>query len=485
MVVAAVAVSLRWRNADADSPFGTDEADYVRAMAYGPIAAYFGTHERSGLSLLRDVVVEYRATGWARPFKHDWGVGDAAGLRHYHPPVGLYPVAALLSSGVADERALRKVPALTSALACVATSLLAWCLLPTLGGPPRAAAAATAGLLATLSPFHVQNGIEVGFHAAFSLFSTLALTALTVFAYSGRGLWWRAAWIAAGLSMLTVPYWVLLIPALGWVSWTVRGHVAVPRLARDAAVSLIVTLLVVWPPFLLGAGCVKAVLMYGGILLRPLAGASEGWLLMPALPHAAILALLLALAVGALASGRVRSTARPAIPVAIFVAAFALLNVRVEHLKPLYAGDAIAPAAALAAVAFLLVPARFALATLAAPAVLLAAALRVPAAPSMDWRRPMAVADRALAGQRLLVTPRPAASMIRYYLRRSEIVPDSSDRDDLRELRRKVAAGEIDAIVQVGSIPEAQGFVESAPHPSAVSGDVFAGPAHLTWWELR
>ena len=71
--------------------------------------------------------------------------------------------------------------------------------------------------------------------------------------------------------------------------------------------------------------------------------------------------------------------------------------------------------------------------------------------------------------------------MIRYYLRRSEIVPDSSDRDDLRELRRKVAAGEIDAIVQVGSIPEAQGFVESTPHPSAVSGDVFAGPAHLTW----
>jgi hypothetical protein len=66
-----------------------------------------------------------------------------------------------------------------------------------------------------------------------------------------------------------------------------------------------------------------------------------------------------------------------------------------------------------------------------------------------------------------------------------DVVADSSDRDDLRELRRKVAAGEIDAIVQVGSIPEAQGFVESMPHPSAVSGDVFAGPAHLTWWELR
>ena len=485
VVVAAVSVGLRWRAADTDVLFGTDEADYARAMAYGPAAAYLGTHERSGLSFLRSVVDDYRATGWARPFKHDWESGDAAGLRHYHPPVGLYPVATMIASGISDERTLRKVPAMESALACLASTLLAWCLLPSLGPTRRAAAAITAGLLVACSPFHAQNGDELGFHAAFSLFSTLALAAIVWFESSRTRLGWRLAWVATGLTALTIPYWLLLLPPLARAGWNARHEIPARHLVLDAAFVLAVTLVVAWPPFLLTAGFVKGPLMYGGLLVKPLILDSKEWLATPAVAHVAILGLLVTAAVGAFTSPRVRALAIPAVPVALFVVEFLLVNLRVLHMKPLYAGDVIAAMSALAVVAFLLFPRGSVPVAAALAAGLLVQAGMTPVRQWPEWREPMARLEAALAGRRVLVTPRAAASMLSYYLPRSKVVLDSSDPMDQRTLRRMLASHEIDTVLQLGPIPELQGVIESAPPKSPASGEVLAGPAHITWWDLR
>lgn len=465
--------------------FGTDEADYARAMAYGPAAAYFGTHERSGFTFIQSVVSDYRATGWARPFKRDWDSGDSAGLRHYHPPVGLYPVAIMMSAGVTDERVLRRVPALTSALSCMAAVWLAWLLLPTTEVVPRAAAAATAGLLAALSPFHAQNGMELGSHALFSLASTLALCAIVRFSQSGARPWWRAAWVCTAVAMLTVPYWALLIPSLAWAGWNARGIVAPRRLVIDAALSAVATLLLVWPPFLLEAGFAKAILMYGGLLIRPLMASHSSWITTPSLAHAVMLAMLVVTLIGVLTSSNVRLRAGVGAPVALFVIGFALLNARVTHLKPLYAGDVIAAAAALSVMAVLIVPKRWTTVVAVAVALLLLAkTLSVTPPPSSEWRTKMAVLDRQLAGHQVLVTPRAAGAILVYYLRDSHVVLDSNDPGDRESILRQIADHRIDDVVRLGPDPETGGAASAMTHGSAAS-EMTIGSAHVTWWSLK
>ncbi len=485
IVVCIVAAGLRWRAAGSDVLFGTDEADYARAMAYGPAAAYLGTHERNGFGFIHSVVSDYRATGWARPFKRDWDSGDAAGLRHYHPPVALYAVAIMMSAGVSDERVLRRVPALTSVLACMATVLLAWLLLPATDVIPRSAAAAAAGLIAALSPFHAQNGVELGAHALFSLTSTLALCAIVCFSQSGARRWWRLAWVCTAVAMLTVPYWALLVPPLAWAGWNARRIVAPRGLVLDAVVSALAALLVAWPPFVLKAGFAKAILMYGGLLIRPLMVAQSSWVVVPSLAHAAILAMLVATLIGVLVSPRVRAVARIGTPVALFVVGFALLNVRVTHLKPLYAGDVIAAAAALSVMAVLILPTRWmAAAAIAVASIMVADAFTITPPPSSDWRAKMAALDRQLAGRQVLVTPRAAGAMMTYYLRDAWVVLDSSDPVDRESIVRQIADHRIDDVLRMGREPEAGGVVRSIPQDSSAA-EMMLGTAHVTWWSLK
>jgi Dolichyl-phosphate-mannose-protein mannosyltransferase len=458
----------------------------VRAMAYGPAAAYLGTHERSGLAFVGGVVHQYRATGWARPFKEDWDSGDAAGLRHYHPPVGLYPIELLLAAGCTNESTLRRVPALTSALACVAATLLAWSLWPSASTATRATAAATAGLLAATSPLHLQGGVELGAHAMFSLWSTLTLLALTRFEASESRAWWRFVWVAMGVTMLTLPYWALLLPPIVWVGWRARGRSDRAALASEAGLVLVATLVVVWPPYLLAAGFVKPFLMYGGLLLRPLPAHGQGTLVLQLVTGTnAILVGALALLAVAVLSRRVRALVAPVVPLVLFCCGFALLNVRVSHLKPLYAGDVVAAASALAAAVIIALPSRAALVGLAVPLVLLVQAARIQPADAPPWREPMtALADR-LAGQRVLVTPRPAGAMMAYYLKRSQVILDSSDPADVSELWRLTDHGGIDVVLRLGTHPESGGLIDRRPPLGAPSGVTSLGTAEATWWRLR
>lgn len=470
VVVALAAVAARIDHPSLSKPFGTDEADYVRALSFGFGANYLGTRERTGFAFLRDVVREYRATGWARPFARDWEQEDAAGLRHYHPPVGLYPVAALVGRGVRHERTLRLVPVTLGVLTCVFAAMLAGSMTEPRGQP---LASLVAGLLTASSPYHVAVSTELSFHAAFALLLTLCLLCLVMTTRRRTLGWWYAASAMFGLSVLTVPYWLLIVPAYTWVAWSTSRHAGVTRTSLSALAIIVGTWLVAWPPFVLAAGAVKPALMYGGILLKPLPGSSTsgGWLAQLAATHW-LTTLCLAAGLAGLALKRLR--ARPMwVPTAIFLAGFVLINARVAHMKPLYAGDTIAPLTAMAAASVvsvspvLSVPAAVA-ATLSSIQTIVAT--RQQPLPT-GWRTEMRALVRSLNGATVLVTPRPAGPMLTYYAAGARVVVDSSDVEDGRVLRQSAARGEMNAVLQWG--PSAE--------PGGVARDLLRGEPDATF----
>ena len=468
LVVLLAAVATRIDQRALLRPFGTDEADYVRALSLGLRANYLGTNERSGVKFVREVVSEYTAKGWAHPFQRDWERLDAAGLRHYHPPLGLYPVAALAGAGLRVEQTLRLTPVTLGILTCLCAGLLASLMTE---GRPQPLAALIAGLLVASSPYHIAASTELSFHAAFTLLSTLSLVCLVMTSRTGHVGWWYAASAMLGLTILTVPYWLVVMPPYLWVGWsTVRHAPGGTRAALSGLAVILATLLAAWPPFLASAGFVKPVLMYGGIILKPLPGGSRSgnWLFELTTTHW--------LAIGTLATGLIglvlaRSRVpRSLIPAALFCAGFVLVNARVAHMKPLYAADLIAPLAALAAASLVAVgPILQSLVAVMALAVSLHVIVSTRAHDKEPtWRSEMQALSRSLDGANVLVTPRPAGAMVAYYAQGSRVVLDSGDPTDVSALRAAAARGEIDVVLQWGTRFESGGvareLVRSSPH---------------------
>lgn len=470
LIVLIAAVATRIDHQALPRPFGTDEADYVRALSLGLRANYLGANERSGVAFVREVVSEYTNTGWARPFQRDWERRDAAGLRHYHPPLGLYPVAALAGAGQRVEEKLRLVPVAIGIAACLCAALLASLMTE---GRARPIAALIAGLLVASSPYHVAVSTELSFHAAFTLLSTLALVCLVMTSRTGQLNWWYAASAMLGLTILTVPYWLVVVPPYLWVGWwTIRPSAGTARTALSGLAGIVAALLAAWPPFLASAGFVKPVLMYGGIILKPLpGGATSGtWLFELATTHW--------LLVGSLATGLagmvwMRSRVPASlIPAALFCMVFLLVNARVAHMKPLYAGDLIAPLAALAAASLVaLGPVLQASVAATALGLFVHAMVSTRAPDSVPmWRSEMDALSRSLNGARVLVTPRPAGALVAYYAQGSRVVLDSGDARDVSALRAAAARSDIDVVLQWGPTFEPGGVVRelmgTAPHAS-------------------
>jgi hypothetical protein len=490
-VVIGASALVRWRSPHLDVMLETDEADYVRAAAYGVAAAYLGTRERSGAAFAAEVFDGYRRTGAARPFKRDWDAGDAAGLRHYHPPLALYPVAAMAGAGVRDERTLRAASLGAGLLACLASALLGWVLLARAAPGLRLAVAAVAGLATGASSYHVLASTTVGPHAAFSFVATAALAALTVAMRSPRAAWWYLACGGVGLAALTVPYAILLVPAALWAWWA--GPAADGRYGR-LAIGLLVVLVaatVAWPPFVLSGGFVKPVILYAHIAMSPPdVGRSTGdWVLDLARSHAVISALIAVGLAGFFAAGREQR--RAAVPAVLFVAGFIALNLRVTYMKPLYVADVVPALAALAAAsagwAIAKLPLRLATLTatvtaaaLAVSASLSTAAFREPA----DWRGALDALDARFAGERILVTPRPAGPMLTYYLDAVDVVLDSDHPDDVAGLAGELAAGDIDAVVRWGSLVDPRGAAAGVIAARPPDGNILVDATPVWWWRV-
>jgi hypothetical protein len=457
LVVSIAAVATRIDNPALLKPFGTDEADYVRALSNGLVANYLGTNERSGVQFVREVAVEYKATGWARPFQEDWEKHDAAGLRHYHPPLGLYPMAALAGAGLRDERTLRLIPLVLGVLTCLCAGLLASLMAD---GRSRFASALIAGLLVASSPYHVAASTELSFHVAFGLLSTLTLVCLVMTSGTRHIGWWCAASASFALTILTVPYWLILLPPYLWVGWsTIRRTAGATRAALSALGAAVGALVVAWPPFLAHAAFVKPLMMYGGIILKPLPGTAttSSWLTQLGLTHWLTI-VCVATGLAGLLWSRSR-VPRSWIPAALFCAGFIVVNVRVAHMKPLYGSDLIAPLSALAAAsAASLGPVPQSVVVVAALGVSLYARISTGRQDSTPpWRSEMDALSHSLSGARVLVTPRPAGAIVAYYAQDSHVVLDSGNATDVSELRASAARGEIDAVLQWGGTAEPGG----------------------------
>jgi hypothetical protein len=493
--VAAVfvfAVLARWQHPRLPAMLGTDEADYVRALSYGVAANYLGAREQSGVRFTADVIDEYRRTGWARPYSRDWAADDPAALRHYHPPLALYPVGALVQSGIRREQTLRMVPLVTAALACGASTLLAFALL---GGTPaalRLAMSAGAGLITAASPYHAAAAVEIAPHAAFSLLSTLALVGLTqAVRGSARG-WWILAWIFLGLATLTVYYWVLIVAAALWVWWwgLPDGRRSSGRLAIGIATAVAAAALA-WPPLVVDGALVKPILMSAGILFKPPEGGSPAgtWLIGLLQSHRALIVVGV---VGLFAwpvLGRERL--RVLAPALIFIGAFLIVNLRVSYMKPLYASDLIAPLAAVTTSIAGLALARWlpaAAPVVATLAVLVGGVVVLPSAQAMgapqDWKATLAGLNDEFAAQRVLVTPRPAAAVVKYYMDRAVVTLDSGHPADLADLQRGLSSGDIDIVFRWGNLVEPGGLATQVVNTRAADGTASVGGTLVSWWHV-
>ncbi|HEX6210505.1 MAG TPA: hypothetical protein VF136_06995 [Methylomirabilota bacterium] len=492
LVLLAVASAMRWSTPGNDAILATDEADYVRAFSYGAAANYLGTRERSGFAFVADVWTEYRRTGWARPFQRDWDAGDAAGLRHYHPPFSMYPLGILAAAGERDERTLRLVPGVTGVLATLAAAWLAGVLLLGVRADVRWLGALAAGMLAATSEYLVLSSATLSFHAAFSLLSTLTLGALVAAVQTGRRTWWLGACALLGLTTLTVPYWALLLPGVLFVWWWgLPVEYSRLRAAATGLAAAALAMFVAWPPALLQLGLVKPVLMYAGIIVRPLGSRSEpgGWMLGLAEAHPALLLLGVA-GLASLPSLR-RPQVRALAPVVLFAAGFFVLNLRVSHMKALYASDVVAPlaalAAALAAFAILRLPCGFARpAALLLPIVAVLQAGPALAADRSDqgWRDAIASLNRELEGDRVLVTPRAAGAMVLYYVPAADVVLDSNHPDDVPALRDQLADGRIDVVLRWGSRVERRGAASPVVSSRDPDGRVVVAGTRVSWWRV-
>jgi hypothetical protein len=421
-------------------------------------------------------------------FKEDWDRGDAAGLRHYHPPLALYPVALFTRPEPGNERTLRSTSVAVGTLACLAAAWLAFALLDGMPVSVRIVLAGVAGLLTAGSPYHLVASGTLGPHALFSLLSVVALAALTLAQRGSTWTWWLVACAALGLAVLTVPNWALLVPAFAVVWWRLRRRLGSGRLLLAGLGAVLAVATLAWPPFLLRADFVKSILMYGGLIIRPLAGQGGGgtWLASAARAHVIVVALCVAAVVGLPAVARDRRVAL--LPVTIYVGGFLLLNLRVSFMKALYAADLVGPLAALATatagLALVRLAPRIAPAVASAMLVLAAAGLVVRApAPRVDphWRGALAQLDRQLAGRRVLVTPRPAGAMITYYLGDADVLLDSSDPEDRRSILAGLRPG--DVVLRWGSQTEPGGVARTLiPQPAGRSTTIDG--TVVTWWDL-
>jgi hypothetical protein len=489
IVVGALGAAVRLGDPGRDRMLGTDEADYVRAMSLGLIANYLGSSERSGYAFVSQVLTEYRETGWSRPFQRDWAEDDAAGLRHYHPPLALYPLGLVDDPRATSERALRVVPAVTGVLAVLATAWLAFVLLETIRPVLRITLSATAAMLVALSPYHVGASVEIGAHAAFSFSSTLVLAALTMAVRHGDMRWWMASCAGIGLAVLTVPYWALLVPPAAWAWWVAFRR---PRGLRSLSLGMlaaVTTSFVAWPPFLAEAAFFKPALMYAGIILRPLSSTQTpgAWAIDLFRSHVVLASLTF---VGVAAAAGVRRAAwRPLAPTVLFVVGFFLLNLRVGHMKELYASDVVAPLAALscALAGFLLQRIHDRTATIAATCVLATVLVfgrsaLTTTATDPGWRNAIVALNHQFGGARVLVTPRAAGAIVKYYLPRTEIVLDSDQADDAQALRAAIASREVDFVIRWGSRAEPGGVGRGVTTGAAPDGTATVAGTVVSWW---
>jgi hypothetical protein len=101
-----------------------------------------------------------------------------------------------------------------------------------------------------------------------------------------------------------------------------------------------------------------------------------------------------------------------------------------------------------------------------------------------EWREALGALNAELAGATVLVTPRPAGAMVRYYVPDAETVLDSSDPADLAGLRRALESRDIEVVLRWGGSTEPGGAARSVIRDEPPDGRQTVGNTHVSWWRL-
>jgi hypothetical protein len=161
-------------------------------------------------------------------------------------------------------------------------------------------------------------------------------------------------------------------------------------------------------------------------------------------------------------------------------------------MKTLYASDLIAPLSAAACALAGLALVRFGRAAapaLAAGVALVTAVMAFAGAETPGgvpgWRPALLALNERFAGERVLVTPRPAGAMARYYLRDVETVLDSSAADDVAVLNTELAADGIDSVIRWGKSVEPGGAAGTVVRQRPPDGTTTIGGTVVSWWTVE
>jgi len=470
VVVMALAAFLRVTATRFHSYFDDDEADYAMAMSHGATANYLGTKERPGYAVFLDTYREYRETGSAHPWKRDMAAGDVAAFRHMHPPLGLLPAGVLMSHGVRAEGVLRGWPLILGMFACIPVFAAVWLGTPIRGTRLGLVAGVCAAWFLALSQDHAVVSAHFGFHAAFSLLLSLTLLCTMWVLRSVTRRLCFALGALFGATMLTIEYWVLLVPivagALLFAVPRAEGR-AQTRLARLAwgVLGVFSALVVLWPPFLLRGDFIKPAMLFGWLLVKPVKHGSVNfaWYGDFMWHHLALFVVLVSALVLLVAYRRRSIFTRDSAPFVVYAILFAILNLRVLHMKDLYAGQVVPALAVLGACWLAAATVRWPrrrLATVWGIVLICLAMQSVRAvqhsiekyhAPRV-WQSTIATLQERYRCKAVFVSPRSAAAIFRYYLPTTDrIEPDSVEESDHEAIQQAVLTARYDALFYVRS----------------------------------
>jgi hypothetical protein len=317
------------------------------------------------------------------------------------------------------------------------------------------------------------------YHSAYNLISILTLLFLARAAETRSIRPWYVACALLGLAVLTIEYWLLLVPAFvlvlyqcaeprknGW-----KGFLR-PVLTGGGIFAACLTL--AWPPFLWRLGIAKPFLLYAGLMIHPLekSGFRHPWIYELAVNHIAMVGLFLLGSV--LCWFRLpKEKFRALGPVFIYLGLFLLINFRVAHMKDLYAGHIIPFLAVIAGLAVWLLLLRYRV--WAAWAIGIAAfafmvqTLRDTGGPALPWRSVMGNLKSATRGKVVLAFS--SSAVFNYYLEGAQVIPEPSDSAEFGQAAVRMKAGGVDFLLARAGTGKVKAVDALAPEANGFSKD--------------
>lgn len=370
--VIGIAMFIRLQSPDISHYFNYDEADYMVAMKYGFISNYLGLHEEAGWKYVMRYVNKHKNNEEAHPWHEAMLEGDAAALRHMHPPLGYYFAAILAGMGIENEKIIRYGVLLFGIIAIVCVYFLTRRILLHETTVVRMVFASAAALFVALSPFHIKQSIELGGHAAFSFFAVLFLLTTVLSIQKKSVTWWYASCASLAAGFLSIEYSLLLIPSVLFTAVFLIYKLKLPlrrsiQMLIYGFVFFTFTLFILWPPYIYELAWLKQWITYGNMVINPLAmetNFTRYWLFDTLITHPGFFigfAAIIFVIVVTVKSGMKKNTSVfwSVVPLLLYTACFLLVNVRVNHIRPLYVAHIIPTLGCISVVALSVVSTQF------------------------------------------------------------------------------------------------------------------------------